>query len=120
RAVKQQRQAERDDHAARFGQQLLQYAEGHLLRAGSVERVFAAVAGDAQLGQAEDADAGLAGVGCGPAEARTVAVPIEGRLVQNGGADADELHTISSYLDGDPAFFFGGGRVVWQVETLPH
>ena len=43
------------------GKQLVQHVERHLLRAGRMERVLAAVAGDAQLGQAEDAHAGLAG-----------------------------------------------------------
>ena len=45
-AVKQERQAEGKDHAARFGQQLGQHVERELLRIGAVKGVFAAIAGD--------------------------------------------------------------------------
>src|SRR6476659_1418847 len=54
--------------------------------------VFAAVAGDAEFRQTENAHAGLPGVGDRAANARSIAVPIEGRLVEHRCADADELH----------------------------
>src|SRR4029079_14624728 len=60
------------------------------------EGVLAPVAGDAHLGEAEHADAGGPGGAKGRDEARLIAVPIERRLVDDGGGDGDLLHTNSS------------------------
>src|SRR5437868_11868321 len=54
--------------------------------------IFAAVARDAELRQAEDADAGVPGVGHRAANARGVAVPVQWGLIENGSGDADEFH----------------------------
>lgn len=53
------------------------------------EGIFAAVAGDAQLRQADERCAILASAGEGSADAGEIAKPIEGRLVEgdNGGFD---------------------------------
>src|SRR5204863_6726892 len=77
-AMKEEWQTERDNHAARLGEQLLEHVERHLLRAGGVEGVFAAVARDTEFGEAEDADAGFAGGPNRAADARAVAMPDQG------------------------------------------
>jgi hypothetical protein len=74
------------------GGDALEDAESPFLDPAGQEGVFAAVAGDAQLGQAEDAHAAALGLGDARKDVRLVAFPIERRLVQYGGADAKELH----------------------------
>ncbi len=49
-----QRQPEADDHAVRVRQDCRERFARRLLKSHAVEGVFAAVAGDAQFGQAED------------------------------------------------------------------
>ena len=64
--------------------------------AGSVKGVFAAVAGDAQFRQTEDADTGCAAAAIAAAIRRCVAGPIERRLIEDRRPDADEFHAVYS------------------------
>ena len=91
-AAVEERQAKAHDHAFRGRHNLLQHGQRGLLQARAVKSVLAAIAGDAQLGQAKDArplgprrlDRGKNVV--------AVAGPIHRRLIEHGGGDSNARH----------------------------
>jgi len=95
RAVVQARQTETHHQPVRLGQQFEQHAFGLHHDVGAMEGVLAAIAGDAQLGQAEQADLRGAGVTDGGQDALLVPVPIERGLVEDGGGEGDPVHACS-------------------------
>ena len=68
--------------------------ERGLLHAGREEHVLAAVAGDAQLGQAENADAGLAQPSQRGPNVPGVGVPGHRRLIQRRGGQANSIQRV--------------------------
>ena len=85
RALVERRQAEAGEQALRVWDKLLQHVERGPLHAGRKVHVLAAVAGDAQLGQAENAHAGVAGSGDRGPNVPGVCVPRHRRLIDGGG-----------------------------------
>ncbi len=81
-----QGEAEAGDHARRARQQLVERVQRAPVHVGREEHVFAAVTRQAHLGQAEDAHASVPRLVEGERHAGGVAAPVEGHLVQNGGA----------------------------------
>ncbi len=78
-------QTDRDDHPLRVRHDLGQHLGGHPLHARGLKRVLAAIARDAQLGQAKNADLiGLRG-GDRSENPLPIAIPIERRLIQRHG-----------------------------------
>src|SRR5690606_41214317 len=94
-------QAEADDHAAGGGQDFGKDPERLAQRVGGKEGVLAAVAADAELGQAEDRGALGTGLLDRAEDARLVAAPVERGLVENGGRQLDELHVPASECTRD-------------------
>ncbi len=91
-AAMENRQAQADRHAFRRRQNLLQDGQGGVLQSRTLESVFAAIAADAQFGQAEDACALKPRGRDGGEDVVAVARPIHRGLVEYGGGDADASH----------------------------
>ena len=92
RVAKEEGKTERNDHAARVRQDLLQTVEGEALHVRRLEGVLAAVPGDAEFRQAKERHPALPGLADGVSDAQGVAVPVEGRLVEDSGAGVDLQH----------------------------
>src|SRR5690606_2865182 len=103
-----QRQPGGDDHAAGSGDDFLELPKRHLLEADREEHVLAAVPGDREFGEAEDGNLAAAAFVDGGQDVRQVGVPVEGRLVECGGGDAEEFHVI-----------FSTGRNSWMTSIGP-
>src|SRR6185503_18282313 len=71
----------------------MQHLERGLLQARSMERVFAAIPRDAHLRQTEDARPRRAGRLNRSRDAPAIAVPVQGRGVDDGGTNAQEFHS---------------------------
>ena len=85
-------QPERDHHATCGGDRRLQGLPGHAGGIGGMERVFASIASQTQFRQAQKRHALLARLVDGGQNAPGIALPIQGRLIQNRRADFNQFH----------------------------
>ena len=88
------RHADDDDHALGQRRERVELRERGVLQAVDEERVFAAVAGDRELGQAQHGRALGARVVDRHAQVGEVLVPRERRLVDARDCDFDEFHRL--------------------------
>ena len=102
RAMVQHGQPNRDDNSASARHDLFQHSPGGALHGRREKRVFTAVAGDAQLRQAEQTDPLAAGRLDAGDNVRLVRLPRQRSLIQDSGADFQQLHIRRLTLSGTP------------------
>ena len=83
-----------DDHAIGFRSDLLQHVPRRLPDVRCQEHVFAAITGNAQLGQTQHVHLLLASRADGFKDSLSIPVPVQWRLVKNPRAQSNSLHVI--------------------------
>jgi len=86
------RQADRDRESPGLRENLLEHPPGHPLDSWREERILAAVARDAEFGEAKEGDPVRPGGGDGRHDPVPVPVPVERRLVEGTAPDSDRMH----------------------------
>ena len=92
RILVKHRQANRNDHSHRLGQQLHQRRPRPLMRIGGMKRILAAIASDTQLGKAQERNARRPRLLKRGANVRDVMAPVERRLIQYCSGNRNKIH----------------------------